>query len=193
MTHQRVVRYSVMLMMEEAMKREGRASLASLAGPGWARRSNCHTMAWILIYCILRFDIQLQLIFHSDFVPLFYGINVGRRRNWWWEWEEEVTDAGCQLFIMAGQRENASGPIFRSDDIYPNQDHDDDVRKRNRRRIEGGEKGKNLCFQQNELISLCQDHTLIVTSQNFCTQNHDWTNNNHDTYCLSCIDKYTLR
>ena len=65
---------------------------------------------------------------------------------------------------MAGQRENASGPIFRSDDIYPNQDHDDDVRKRTRRMIEGDQKGKNLCFQHHVLISLCQNHTLIVTA-----------------------------
>ena len=47
---------------------------------------------------------------------------------------------------MAGQRENASGPIFRSDDIYPNQDHDDDVRKRTRRMTEGEEKGKICAF-----------------------------------------------
>ena len=37
----------------------------------------------------------------------------------------------------------------------PNQDHDDDVRKRTRRKIEGEENGKNLCFQRHELISLC--------------------------------------
>ena len=49
---------------------------------------------------------------------------------------------------MAGQRENASGPIFRSDDIYPNQDHDDDVRIRTRRIIEGEEKGKICAFNE---------------------------------------------
>lgn len=47
-----------------------------------------------------------------------------------------------------GQRENASGPIFRSDDIYPNQDHDDDVRIRTRRIIEGEEKGKICAFNE---------------------------------------------
>ena len=49
-----------------------------LMGPGCARRGNCHTIAWRLIYCIW-YCVLLQLIFHSDFVPLFYGINVGRR------------------------------------------------------------------------------------------------------------------
>ena len=62
---------------------------------------------------------------------------------------------------MAGQRENASGPIFRSDDIYPNQDHDDDVRKRTKKMIEGEEEGKICAF--NDMSSyLCVKITLYL-------------------------------
>ena len=39
-------RRELAMRMAEAMKRERRAQwMASLAGPGWARRGNCHTMS----------------------------------------------------------------------------------------------------------------------------------------------------
>ena len=38
-------RRELAMRLSEAMKRERRAQwMASLAGPGWARRGNCHTM-----------------------------------------------------------------------------------------------------------------------------------------------------
>ena len=39
-------RRELAMRMAEALKRERRAQwMASLAGPGWARRGNCHTMS----------------------------------------------------------------------------------------------------------------------------------------------------
>ena len=43
-------RRAVAMRLEEEMRRERRAQwMASLSGPGWARRGNCHTLAQALI------------------------------------------------------------------------------------------------------------------------------------------------